>query len=200
MEQKIFIKQYFIKYKWILVFAAAIALVAGIFSWQKSGQYSVSQSIIVSRLGTQQANDYKFDSYYAIQASDDFCDMVAGIFKTPEMAANVYKKAGLSYSVNSLGSLARRFSSSKIAPGVVEVRFGASSEAEANKISQAVFDAAQEKISMISSASLQGVSFIALKNDPVIAKNNYAVWLSVLAGFLAGLALGFFVLAAKKYL
>lgn len=199
MEYKKTFLSLLVKFKWVLVFALVVALVAGIFSWQRGDRYRVSVALVVSRMGTQQATDYKYDSYYALKASDEFSDTIAGWFKTPEMTVAIYKKAGLSYGNPSLGSLARRFDAAKIAPNIVEVRFGAKSEAEANALAQGVNNAIQEKAYLISAASWQGISFATMGSEPVVVKSDYLIWLNALAGLLVGLVVGLFGRAAKDF-
>ena len=134
-------------YKWVLVFAVLVALAAGVFAWQKD-KYNVSLSLTISRAGTQNSVDYKYDSYYALKASDEFGNAVEGWFKTPETAQAIYKQAGLDLGASTLASLSRRFQAVKISPTTVEVRFGAISANDAKNISshKSVFEGENKAI------------------------------------------------------
>ncbi len=186
-------------YNYVFVFALLCALAAGLITWQMGERYSVSLGVTVSRLGTQSASDYKYDNYYALKASNEFGDTVAGWFKTPEMTAAVYKKADLTLGGAGLSSLARRFNASKISPNVVDIRFGASTEAEGQALAQAIADVLQEKTNQLNSISSQGIAFAAMTGEAVMVENANALWWNTLAGLLIGLVVGFFIKAAKDY-
>jgi len=197
MDKKIKIE--FKEYKEVLIFALGVALVAGIFTWQKQDKYEASLSLTVSRYGTQSAQDYKYDNYYAVKATDEFGNTVAGWFKTPEMTQAIFKKADFQFSHQSLDSLKKRFQAAKISPNLVEVRFSAKDESTAKKLAEAVVNSVSEKVSLLNASSWQGISFLVMGSEPVIVKNSLAVWWNVLAGFLVGLVVGFFIKISREY-
>ena len=194
------ISQWANKYRWVLIFAVLAAMAAGFFNWQKQGGYIVSLTATVSRYGTQNAADYKYDNYYALKATDEFGNTVAAWFKTPEMAQTIAKKIGASVEGRSLSSLSRQYKAAKISPNLVEIRFSAASEAEGRKVAQAISQILQEKADFINASSWQGISFSVLAGEPVVIKDTANFWLIVLAGFLVGLATGLFFQATKEYL
>jgi len=192
------LKLFFQKYKWVLIFALAVALAAGLFTWQKQEKYDVSLSLNISRYGTQTAQDYKYDNYYAVLATDEFGDTVAGWFKTPEMTQSIYKKAQMPIS-GSLDGLKRRFQAAKISPNLVEIRFSSPSEKEAKILAQAAINAASEKANALNASSWQGISFLVIGSEPVVVENNFVIWWNVLIGFFVGLVLGIFVWISQEY-
>jgi len=194
------LKEFLIKHKFIWIFAFFVALAAGFFAWQKGDNFSVSLALTISRQGTQEAFDYKYDNYYALKATDEFGGTVAGWFKTPEIASAINKKAGVDSSGWSLSSLSGKFKAAKISPNLVEVRFGAKTESDAKKISQAIGQVISDKVNLINNSSNQGIAFLVIAGESVIVKNTYNLWLNILAGFLVGLVFGFFISVAKEYL
>lgn len=183
----------------VLIFALGVALVAGVFTWQKQEKYEVSLSLTVSRYGTQLAQDYKYDNYYAVMATDEFGNTVAGWFKTPEMTQAIFKKADFQSVPQSLNSLKKRFQAAKISPNLVEVRFSAKDELTAKILAEAVGSTISEKVSLLNTSSLQGISFVVIGGEPVIVKNSLIVWWNVLAGLLVGLVVGFFIKVSREY-
>ena len=184
--------KYLNDYKWVLVFAVLVALAAGIFAWQKD-KYNVSLSLTISRAGTQNSADYKYDSYYALKASDEFGSAVEGWFKTPEMAQAINKQAGLDLGAPSLASLSRRFQAVKISPTTVEVRFGAISANDAKNISLAIANVAGARADLLNTKSNQGVAFTVIGGEPVIAADPFNFWQDALLGLIIGLVFGVFV-------
>ncbi len=187
------------RYKFIWIFAVFVAVGAGLFSWARGEKFVVSLAITVSRQGTQESVDYKYDNYYAIKASDEFGDTVAGWFKTPEIASAINERIGISPVGWSLSDLSGKFKTAKISPNLVEIRYGAKSEAQARQTAQAIDQVISGKINQLNDSSQQGISFLAIVGQPVIVKNTFAVWWNVLAGLLVGLVFGFFVQVAKEY-
>ena len=186
------------KYKWVIIFALSVAFVAGLITWQKQEAYDTSLSLTISRFGTQSAQDYKYDSYYAVLATDEFGDTVVGWFKTPEMTQTIYKKAELNIS-GSLDSLKRKFKAAKISPNLVEVRFSSPSEKEARNLAQAIINTVSEKANLLTASSGQGISFLIMGSEPVVAENSLVVWWNVLIGFFVGLVVGIFAWISREY-
>jgi len=189
----------FKEYGNILVFALIAAVAAGIFTWQKQDEYEASLSLTISRLGTQLAQDYKYDNYYAVKATDEFGNTVAGWFKTPEMTQTIFKKADFQSGNQSLNSLKKRFQSAKISPNLVEVRFSAEDELTVKVLAQAIVSAVADKVNLLNTSSEQGISFIVLGSEPVIVKNSLDIWWNALAGFLVAFATGFFIKVSREY-
>jgi capsular polysaccharide biosynthesis protein len=187
------------KFKFILAFAVLVALAAGLFGWWGGTKYSVSLSLTINRYGNQPSQDYRYDNYFALKATEEFGDTVAGWFKTPEMTQAIFKKAGLSNLPQNLNTLSRQFKAAKISPNLVEVRFGAKSEIEAKTLAQAVGQIVSERTNMISASSWQNISFLSVAGEPVVVKNTGLVWWNVLVGLLVGLAVGVFVKVGKEY-
>lgn len=134
-----------------------------------------------------------------MRASDEFGTTVVGWFKTPEIAEAINQKVGINSSGWSLSALSGRFKAAKISPNLVEVRYGAKTESDAKKISQAIGQVISEKVSLINNSSNQGIAFLVIAGEPVIVKNTYNLWLNILAGFLIGLVFGFFIIVARDY-
>jgi capsular polysaccharide biosynthesis protein len=189
---------YFKKYRWVFIGALVVAVVAGFFNWRAAQNYNVSLTLAVNRSGAQSAIDYQYDDYYALKATDEFGDTVVGWFKTPELPKNVYQRAKIETIGLSLNNLARRFKASKISPNLVEIRFSASTEQEARGLAEAISEVVTEK-SRLDTASTQKIYFLILAGEPVIVKNSFDFWSSMIAGLIIGLVAGFFISAAKEY-
>ncbi len=186
-------------YRNVFFFSFLVASVTGVFAWQRGEKYSISLTITLSRQETQNVTDYKYDSYYAILATDEFSETLSGWFKTPEMTEDIYYQASLPLKKNSLNNLARRFRAEKISPHVVEIRFGASSESEGLILAQAIKEVLEKRISLLNSASAQGLNFTILSSNPIIVKNIQTIFWQIVAGFFTGLTVGWFIKSAKEY-
>jgi len=191
--------KYLKKYKYVLIFALLVALAAGFFAWRKAEKFEVSLALTISRYGTQSAQDYKYDNYYALKATDEFGGTVAGWLKTPEVTQAVYKRAGLELSSPTLSSLSRKFKAVKISPNLVEIRFSAKTQDEGQKMAQAAGQIIAEKANLLNASSWQGISFLVVAGEPVVVKNKMILWWNVLMGLIVGLVFGFFVQISNEY-
>ncbi|MEK7160846.1 MAG: hypothetical protein AAB724_02360 [Patescibacteria group bacterium] len=193
-------KEWFQKYQAVLIFAVIAGLAAGLSAWWLQPPFRASISLTVSRATLQLGSDYQYDNYYALKASDEFGDTVAGWFKIPEMTQEILKQAGQTGALESLSSLSRRFSAVKVAPNLVELRYGAASPTEALILGEAIKRVVTGKVDDLKQASNQSINFSVLAGPVVVANNSRTIWWQALAGLAAGLALGFFLKVSREYL
>ena len=81
----------------------------------------------------------------------------------------------------------------------MEVRFGAASANDAKNISQAIASVAAAKADLLSAKSGQGVAFVVIGGEPVIAANVFNVWQDTFLGLIIGLIFGIFVKVVGEY-
>jgi len=198
-EKKINWRDILRKYRFVWGFAIFVALAAGFLGWFNLDRFSASLALTISRQGSQSSIDYKYDSYYALKATDEFGDTVVGWLKTPEVAQAVLKASGQESKGASLSSLSQKFKAAKISPSLVEVRFGVSREDEATKISEAIKQVISAKADLLNLSSDQGIAFVVVGGEAVVARNTFNLWLNILGGFLVGLIFGFFIKVAGEY-
>jgi len=184
----------------VLIFAVAAGILTGLFFWGTNANFSVSLTLTNVRVAQGQSLDYNYDSYYALKASDEFSSVISGWLKTPETVGNIFKKAGLDYLPSSFSDFSGQFKAIKVSSGVLEVRFGASSKAEAEKIGRAVGEIIAQKNQTLAEISKQSLNFLTLAGEPVILKNSFwNILEKALMGFFAGLIFGLFFESARKY-
>lgn len=185
----------------VLIFAAVAGILTGLFFRGANADFNVSLTLTNVRVAQGQSLDYDYDSYYALKASDEFSSVISGWLKTPEIVGNIFKKAGLDYSPSSFSDFSGQFKTIKVSSGVLEVRFGASSRAEAEKIGRAVGETIAQKNQTLAEISKQGLNFLTLAGEPVILENSFwNIFEKALMGFFAGLIFGLFFESARKYL
>jgi len=102
MELKQYIKIIKRHIKSIVMVSILVGFFALIFSAVKPVTYETSLSLLISRATAQETQDYKYDSYYAIQANDLFANTIVGWLKSPEIVVDIYKEAGVNFPVKNL--------------------------------------------------------------------------------------------------
>ena len=194
------IEQFLRGNKNVLIFAAAVGILTGFFYWWTGANFNVSLALTNVRVAVGQPLDYNYDSYYALKASDEFSSIISGWLKTPETVGMIFKKAGLDYLPSSFADFSGRFKTVKVSTNVLEIRFGADSKNEAEKISWAIGETIAQKNQALAEISKQGLNFSTLAGEPVILKNSFwNILEKALMGFFAGLIFGLFFESAKKY-
>ncbi len=185
--------------KRILLWGAVAALIAFVYSYFRGEYYDVSLALSVSRASTQQTQDYQYDGYYIIQASELFTDTVKQWINSPEVVANVYKEAGIDSEAKSLKELQKKFKADKLSSQYLEVKFTVKEEETAKKISGSLLNVLQSKAYTLGWASRSQATFSILGAEPIIMKNKADLLVNTLIGLLVGLFIGISVAFFGNY-
>ncbi len=154
---------------------------------------------MISKNKTQETDDFKYDGYYALQASEIMADSVEQWLKSPEVVNAVYRKAQINFDFENIKSYTKKFKARKMSSQYVEVKFSAFAKEEAEKISRAIIEVVNSKAEALKKNSAEEVSFSVIGTDPVIVEDNSNLFLNLFIGFISGLALGIFMVFWKEY-
>lgn len=198
------LKQYFQIIKknfslFIRIFGIIFLSVLGYFYFRPIS-YNTSLTINISRLGTQETSDYRFDDFYRLQADEKFAETIVEWLKSPQIVSSIYAQSRIDLKEKSLKKIARIFKAEKRSSQVVFVEFSVSSEKDAQEISKNVIKIISQETEKLNAKQKNKDWFLILGNDPVIRKGvpDYA---RVFEGtILAGLFLAFFGILLKHYL
>lgn len=186
----------------MLIVMLVIVTVAGalIFRASQETQYEASRAITVTRVNVQETPDYKFDDFYAIQASEFFSRTLIGWIETPAIVLDIYDDAGITAPTSSLSSLARLFKGTRIAPQVIQVEFKHNDATEADTIADSIITVIQREVDKENSATEDEAYFNieATKTVVVEQPKNYAI-VGVVA-FLVGLFIAYNLALLLHYL
>lgn len=185
----------------LLIIALGIitALATFVFTFNQPSYYNVSLSLLVSSAQNQETNDYRFDGYYTIQATDLFSNTVEAWFKSPEIVSAIYDKAKANLDKSNIKSIAKIFKAEKLAPHYVEVRYKITSEKEAKQLGDAAVGVLSEKTQLLNDSSQGQNDFIITASQPVVVLTKPPVLVNTTVGLLAGIFIGFFIGLIKDY-
>ena len=190
-------KKNFTLFVWIL--GATFFLVLGYFFFRPLS-YNTSLTINISRLGTQETSDYRFDDFYRLQADEKFAETIVEWLKSPQIISEIYSQSGIDLGEKSLKKIVRIFKAEKRSSQVVFVEFSASSEKDAQEISKNLIKIISQETEKLNVKQKNKDWFFVLGNEPVIRKNT-PDYLKVIGGtILAGLFLSFWGVLLKHYL
>ena len=199
MELKQYIKIIKRHIKSILMVSTLVGFFALIFSAVKPVTYETSLSLLISRAAAQETQDYKYDSYYAIQANDLFANTIVGWLKSPEIVVAIYKEAGVKFPVKNLRKLEKFFKAFKTSPHSVEVKFKSKTKKDAQSIAKTVVSVLKKKTTTISRISQEEIVFSVVGSDPVIVEKKPNLILNTIVGVISGLLLGILIVFGKEY-
>lgn len=184
-----------VKKGWFILSAALIFAVA-FYLWASSrpNSYDVSLSFTINLTNKQQTQDYQYDGYYAIRASELLGETIISWFLTPSEVIAIYKQAGLELPKGSLIEITRRFKTSKFSGQNIVVKFTAPDEAAASKLAQAVADYVEEKAESLNKDSQGQSLFDIVPSEPVIILAQNRVGLITGLAFAAGMIIAFAVM------
>lgn len=186
--------------KMIVAFTILTAVSAFGFSVYAPKVYEASVSLFLSKSGTQETGDFKYDGYYALQSGEMIADSIEKMLQSPEVVETIYRESGVDPVFKNIKSYKKKFTAHKMSSQYVEVGFSARSREDAQKITDALRQIVGQKIERQKDSSGQEVSFAIDSADPIILEKKANVPLNTAVGFLSGALLGTLAVFVKKYL
>jgi len=187
-------------YKYALLgISIATAVVTFIVTMKQPSYYNSSLSLLVSSSQVQDTQDYRFDGYYTIQATDLFSNNIEAWLKSPEVVSGIFNAAKINPGTSHIKELTKIFKAEKLAPHYVEVRYKTSGEQDATRIASAITDALSEKTKSLGESSKNQTAFSVSSGKPVTALTKPPVLVNTAVAFVAGLFMGFLLVLMKEY-
>lgn len=197
------LKEYFLIIKkniqLFLVAAAAIILaIFGYFSLQPVS-YATSLVINITRSGTQDTQNYKYDNFYRLQADEKFAETLVEWLKSPRIEEEIFKEAGIDTSDYTLKKLAKSIKAEKMSSQVVSVSFLASNKKDAENIAHAVSKIISQKTQELDKDQKDNTWFKVISENPVIRVNKTG-FLVIALVFFGAIFAAFWIVMLKHYL
>lgn len=170
-----------------------------IFSGLKAPYYDNDMLLLISRSGTQNTADYKYDGYYAVQASDMFADNVSQWLASASVASEIYIRAKEENEMKSLKDFSRVFKADKLSSQYVRVRYQTKDKEMAISLARAMTDVLQEKANLLSSSSIEQIGFKVIYSDPLSIESKSDLLLNGILAIVGGAFLGVFMALGKNY-
>lgn len=179
-----------------ILFVLALVM---IFSGLKGIYYDNDMILLVVRSGTQNTSDYKYDGYYAVQASDIFADNVSQWLASASVASEIYARAKAENEIKSLKDFSKAFKADKLSSQYVRVRYQTKDKETAVNLAHAMSDVLQEKADMLSRSSAEQIGFKIIYSDPLSIETKSDLVLNGILAIIGGAFLGLFMALGKNY-
>jgi capsular polysaccharide biosynthesis protein len=199
MELKAYIEIFKKEKNTISTAVLVLLFLVTVFSGLKSIFYENDMLLLISRNGTQNTADYKYDGYYAVQASDVFADNISQWLSSASVASEIYTRAGVENKMISLKDFSKVFKADKLSSQYVRVRYETNDKETAVKLAHAITDVLQEKADLLSVSSTEQIGFKIIYSDPLSVEVKSDFVLNGILAIIGGLFLGAFIVLGKNY-
>lgn len=105
----------------IIIISGLVGLIGYGLAARAEPEYQVHFSYVVSLQEREEKNEYTFDGYYALQATDLFTSTVAQWLTTPEIIVQAYQRVGIQLPSTDPYAVVKLVRSEKTAPQLIEV-------------------------------------------------------------------------------
>lgn len=187
---------------WLLVISGVVAALSYGVMNRLGVRHEVHFSYLVSLTQREQAPDYTFDGYYALQATDLFSTTLAALITTPEVVIAAIKEAHVTLPSSDPFALRSLVTATKEAPQLVHVTIKHSDQSMAEKIKSGLEQVVAKEIHKYDTQGTPALSFTIVATDPWTATQEPNALLVALITFLVVAFLGvntvLFVTSLKK--
>jgi|GEM_PF-2491310 len=176
-----------------------LVLATMVFSIISPTRYKASISLLVQPV-REPIEQYQYGGYYAIQASELFVNTIIGWLKTPEIAADIYKKAGVRLVPEEIPALVKKIQARKIPPQNIEITLKDPNSSQALRLAEAVVAVIQERTDSINKSSgSEGSRFSIISTNPLIVPQKPNLFFNFLISLFLGLVLGIIFVFLFEY-
>lgn len=147
-------------------------------------EFQVHYSYLVSLSEREAATEYKFDGFYALQATDLFASTLAQWAQTPEIIVAAHEAAGLSIPTRDPRTLVRIVTAEKTAPQLVEVTIKQTESEAARRLTEGLRTVMQRQIDLYHTEGIPALQFRAVATEPWVGERVVATNVIVIATFI----------------
>lgn len=170
-----------------------LSVVAALIAWGVAARvppaYEVHFSYLVSLSQRDNVNEYRFDGFYALQATDLFAATLAKWAAAPEVVVEAYQEAGLELPSEDPRSLTRAIRAEKVAPQLVTVTVRDQSRDMAEKLAQGLQSVMEKNVADYHAQGVPAVQFRVVGTQPWTGVTRISVPIVVAATFIAAFLL-----------
>lgn len=183
------------------ILAVVLVLIGGILYFSLwPVMYDTSLTLNITRGGTQETAEYKYDDFYRLQADEKFAETVVEWLKSPRTVSDIYLNSDINPSQFSLRKLEKSLQSEKLSSQVVSVKFSADTPEKAKKISDSISKITAKNIESLNLNQQEKNWFEVVAQDPVVAQGSLNFWVVILAALVLGIFLGLWTVLIIYYL
>ncbi|MBI1833721.1 MAG: hypothetical protein HYR90_02755 [Candidatus Andersenbacteria bacterium] len=175
---------------WLLGFSVALAVLAWAVASTIKPSHQVYFSYLVSLAEREPAEEFRFDGYYAIQATDLFAATLAKWIGTPEVISAAYEAAEIEEIGSDPRQLVRAVHAEKTAPQLVEVVVQHKNPDTAKKLASGLMSVMDRNIDQYHDQGIPALQFRVVTTEPWQGATSISRGVIAVATFVLVLFLG----------
>ena len=168
----------------IILISVTVAVAALFAAKQVKPSHEVHFSYLISLSARDPSQDFRFDGYYALQATDLFAATLARWVATPEVVVAAHQEANLELPSDDPRALARIVKAEKVAPQLVTVTVRGATREEAAVLAEGVRRVMEHNVARYHNEGVPAVSFAVVSTEAWSGVVRLSVLLVVTAAFL----------------
>jgi len=191
-----------LKRNWLLfliVIILFLGLVSGI-ALTRPKKYEINFSLLISQTRTQQTQDFKYDTYYALEAKDKMGDYLVAFLKSPESVSSILDKADFSLKDFKTYDLRSFFAPYKASSQSIGVRFYLRNPSFAKNIINSLIEASNDSLAKTYIAQDKDASFEIKSTNPLVSLKKQRLSLIIIISLFVGFILGVLIVLVKEYM
>lgn len=175
---------------WLLLFGLAGGALVFAVASSFGPTYESHFSYLISLSQRDEASQYRFDGYYALQATDLFAATLARWIQTPEVIVAAHKAAGLQLTTQDPRELSRSVHAEKTAPQLVEVTVRGKNSNDATLLVKGLQAVMKDNIDRYHDQGIPAVQFRVVTTDTWQGQTKLAGGVIAVATFVLIVFLG----------
>ena len=199
MELKEYIQIIHKNIKLFISAAAIIMLAAVAYFYLRPVSYTASLTLNITRSGSQDTSEYKYDDFYRLQADEKFAETLVQWLKNPRIVEDIYKEAGISTQKYKLKQLGKSIKAEKLSSQIVLANFSASDSKTAQNIAQAISKIILENTEDLNKDQAEKTWFEVIFQNPVVKVDKIG-WPVILATIFFAFFAAFWAVMIKHYM
>jgi capsular polysaccharide biosynthesis protein len=159
----------------LLMVSFAAALVAYVVVSNLNPTHHVHFSYLVSLSVRDQTEDFRFDGFYALQATDLFAVTLARWVQTPETIVAAFAQVGLPTPTEDPRQLVRLIRAEKTAPQLVQVTVEGDSSDEAQELASGLQQVMEQNVQQYHDQGIPALQFRVVTTEPWASVSKVSV-------------------------
>lgn len=168
----------------IILLSVGASLMAGVLASRAAKDWRVYYSYVVSMAEREQKSDFRFDGYYALQATDLFTETLAAWVTTPEVIVAAHAAARLPLPSQDSRVIGQLVEAKQSAPQLVQVTVKGSDQAHAKKLAEGLITVMKERVAAYHEQATSELTFSVVASEPWVGSREISRWVVAAATFI----------------
>jgi len=183
---------------WLLLLTIIIFTVGSyVFTVSTPQSFDGSVSIYISKkTDVNDAKDYQYDQYYAIQASSLYADSIVTWLQDPSNVVDIYSQANIDLPTKAVSKLSKTIKATKKQPATITITMSAPNETTVRNLLNTTVNFLNVKAT---AANNDYNDFNVSYSNPTILVHQNSILLNSVIGFLIGSVLGLLLVFSVEY-